>query len=131
MKFAKVVFWIAGVWGVLVIAPLFFLIDTVSRQAPPAITHPEFYYGFADVTLMWQIAFFVIALDPERYRAMMIPPAVAKFGWAILVTTLYLQGRISSGQLMFGASDFTLAVLFVAAFIKTRPQVEDGYLLRE
>jgi hypothetical protein len=47
------------------------------------------------------------------------------------VTTLYLQGRISSGQLMFGASDFTLAVLFVAAFIKTRPQVEDGYLLRE
>lgn len=131
MKFAKVVFWIAGVWGVLVIAPLFFLMDRVSRQAPPAITHPEFYYGFANVTLVWQIAFFVIAFDPARYRAMMIPPALAKVGYAILVTTLYLQGRIRSDQLFFGATDFTLAILFVAAFIKIRPRIEDGLPLRE
>ena len=64
MKFARVVFWIAGVWGVLVIAPLFFLKEIIGRAAPPPVTHPEFYYGFAIVTLMWQISFFVIAADP-------------------------------------------------------------------
>jgi len=25
MKFAKVVFWIAGIWGVLVLTPLYFM----------------------------------------------------------------------------------------------------------
>jgi hypothetical protein len=64
MRFARAVFWIAGAWGVLVIAPMFFLMDTLGRQTPPAVTHPEFYYGFAVVTLMWQAAF--LSLQPIR-----------------------------------------------------------------
>jgi hypothetical protein len=27
MKFAKIVFWIAGIWGVLVLTPLYFMFD--------------------------------------------------------------------------------------------------------
>ena len=46
MKFARGVFLIAGIWGVAVLVPFYFRFDAVGREAPPAITHPEFYYGF-------------------------------------------------------------------------------------
>jgi hypothetical protein len=45
MKFAKILFWIAGTWGVLTLTPLFFIFNMVGRQDPPPITHPGFYYG--------------------------------------------------------------------------------------
>jgi hypothetical protein len=51
MKFAKFVFWAAGIWGVLVIAPLFFILDVIGRNDPPPVTHPGFYYGFVTVGL--------------------------------------------------------------------------------
>jgi hypothetical protein len=130
MKFAKVVFWIAGIWGVLAISPLYFLLDAVGRQEPPAVTHPDFYYGFVTVTLMWQVAFFVIAMDPARYRALMIPPAIAKFGYAIMVAVLHLEGRVSGSRVMFAAVDFVLAILFVVAFARTKIATEDKQLRR-
>jgi hypothetical protein len=34
MKFAKIVFWIAGVWGVLMITPLYFMFDLIGRKTP-------------------------------------------------------------------------------------------------
>ena len=68
MKFAKIVFWIAGIWGLLVVPPLFFIFDRIGKDNPPPITHPGFYYGFATVTLAWQIAFILIARDPVRLR---------------------------------------------------------------
>ena len=33
-------FWIAGIWGVLVITPLYFMFDLIGRNDPPPITHP-------------------------------------------------------------------------------------------
>jgi len=51
MKLAKVVFWIAGIWGLLVITPLYFMFDLIGRKDPPPITHPGFFYGF--VELRW------------------------------------------------------------------------------
>jgi hypothetical protein len=72
MKFAKVVFWIAGIWGVMELTPLFFMFDTIGRQDPPAITHPQFYFGFLGVALAWQFVFLVIATDPLRYRPIMV-----------------------------------------------------------
>ena len=60
MKFAKIVFWTAGAWGVLVLTPLYFLYDFVGRQDPPALNHPQLYYGFAGVGLAWQFAFMAI-----------------------------------------------------------------------
>ena len=131
MKFAKVVFWIAGIWGVLVIAPLYFLLDTVGRQDPPAVTHPEFYYGFVTVTLMWQVAFFVIAMDPARYRSLMIPPALAKFGYAVMLAVMHLEGRVSRNQLLFALVDFVLGILFVIAFVRTKTTAEHKHLRRE
>jgi hypothetical protein len=42
MRFAKIVFCIAAIWGVLVITPLYFMFDVISRMDPPPITHPNF-----------------------------------------------------------------------------------------
>lgn len=124
MRFAKVVFWIAGIWGVLVIAPLFFLLDAFNRQMPPAITHSEFYYGFAVVTLAWQLGFFVIAVNPRRFRPLMIPPALAKLGFAATVFLLQRQGSALGNLPIFALADIVLAILFFVAFFMTTPRQE-------
>ena len=119
MKFAKVVFWIAGVWGILVLTTLYFMFDLIGRQDPPAITHPGFYYGFVSVGLAWQIAFLVIARDPVRFRSMMIPSVLEKFGYGASLIVLYLQRRIHPSDLAFGGADLLLGALFVVALFKT------------
>jgi hypothetical protein len=119
MKFAKVVFWIAGIWGLLVITPLYFMFDLIGRKDPPAITHPGFYYGFVGVALAWQIAFLVIARDPVRLRPMMIPSVVEKFTYGIAVVALVVQGRMHRSDLVFAATDSILGLLFVIAYLKT------------
>jgi hypothetical protein len=119
VKFAKIVFWMAGVWGALALTPLYFIFDTIGRQDPPPITHPSFYYGFVTVGLVWQIAFVVIAMDPKRLRPIMIPCVLEKVGYAASQTTLYLQGRLHRSDLMFGMADLLFAVLFLIAFFKT------------
>lgn len=119
MTFSKWVFASAGVWGVLVVPPLYFLYDTVGRMNPPAVTHPEFYYGFIAVTLAWQLAFFVIASDPVRFRLLMLPAICEKMFYVVTLVVLTVQGHIAPSQLPFGAVDLLLGVLFTAAFLKT------------
>ena len=120
MKFAKIVFLIAGVWGVLVITPLFFMFHLIGRQDPPPITHPGFYYGFVTAALAWQIAFFVIARDPVRLRPLIVPAVIEKFGYGIVVLAIVSQNRMHASDLVFGCVDLLLGILFVAAFIKTK-----------
>jgi hypothetical protein len=119
MKFAKVVFWIAGIWGVLVLTPLYFMFDLIGRQDPPPITHPAFYYGFVGTALAWQIAFMIIATNPVRFRPLMIAGVVEKFSYGAALTVLYLQKRLHPSDLTFGAVDLLLGILFVVAFLKT------------
>jgi len=122
MKFAKVVFWIAAVWGILVITPLYFLYDTIGRQDPPPITHPGFYYGFAGAALAWQFAFIVIARDPVRFRLMMVPSVLEKFSFAASQAVLYLQHRQHGSDLALGGTDVLLGLLFLLAFFRTSAQ---------
>ena len=119
MRFGKIVFWVAGVWGVLVVTPLYFLFDVVGRKDPPAITHPGFFYGFVGAALAWQLAFFVIAQDPARYRPLMIPSIFEKFSYGIAVVALVSQGRTRSTDLVFAVTDLLLGVLFVVAYLRT------------
>jgi hypothetical protein len=127
MKFAKIVFTIAGIWGLLILTPLFFLFDRIGQLDPPPVTHPGFYYGFVTVGLAWQVAFLVIGRNPIRLRPIMIPAIVEKFGYAVAVTALYFQQRIKAPDMMFVATDTVLGILFVIAFVKTRSvQVQTG-----
>jgi hypothetical protein len=120
MKFAKTVFWVAGIWGVLVLTPLYFMFDVISRQDPPAITHPAFFYGFVGAGLAWQVAFFIVATDPVRFRPLMIACILEKFSYAATLWALYAQRRLHASDLTFGAADFVFGVLFLVAFLNAR-----------
>lgn len=119
MKFAKWVFRIAGIYGILAVAPLYFSEAQIARDYPPAITHPEYYYGFAGVTLAWQIAFLVIGSNPSRFRLMMLPAIVEKLSYVVAIWFLYSQQRVATIALGFAASDLLLGILFVLAFLRT------------
>ena len=120
MKFAKIVFWAAGIWGVLVLTPLYFMFDVIGRQDPPPITHPAFYYGFVGVGLAWQIAFLIIATNPVRFRPLMIACMVEKFSYGAALTVLFLQHRLHASDLTFGVVDLLFGVLFIVAFFRTK-----------
>lgn len=119
MKFAKAVFYLAALYGLVSLPPLYFMFDFIGRNDPPAITHPQFYYGFIGLALTWQLAFIVIATDPVRFRAMMIPAIVEKFSYVIAVAVLHLQGRMSGQQAATATPDVILGALFIASFLKT------------
>lgn len=119
MRFARIVFRTAGIWGLLILTPMYFLYDTVGRQYPPPVTHPDFYYGFLGVTVAWQVAFLVIGSDPVRFRPLMPVAMLEKFGYLAMLTTLYALRRLELGQLALVIPDATLGVLFVMAFMKT------------
>ena len=119
MRFAKVTFWITAIWGLLIIPPLYFLFDSIGRNNPPPITHPDFFYGFVGVTLAWQIAFAFIATDPVRFRPLMIPSIFEKLSYAIAVFVLVSQGRVHRPALLFAGVDSLLGILFVFSYFKT------------
>ena len=119
MRFAKVVFWVAGIWGLLLITPLYFLFDVIGRKDPPAITHPGFFYGFVGVALAWQIAFLTIARDPVRFRPLMIPSVIEKVTYGAAIIVLVLQNRTRPTDLVFAGTDLLLGILFAIAYVKT------------
>ena len=121
MKLAKVVFWVAGIWGFLVITPLYFIFGLIGKQDPPPITHAAFYYGFVGVALVWQLAFMFIASDPVRFRPMMIPAMFEKLAYSIPLIILVVQGRTRPFDLIFAASDLFLGCLFLLAYLRTPP----------
>jgi len=119
MKFAKIVFQVAGIWGFLVLTPLYFLFDVIGRNDPPPITHPGFFYGFVGVALAWQVAFIFIATDPARFRPLMIPSILEKVSWGAAVIVLVLQQRMHKSDLVFAVADLLLGLLFVIAYFKS------------
>ena len=125
MTFARRVFALAGIYGLIVLTPQLFLEAEIGRENPPASTHPEFFYGFTGVALAWQVAFIVISRDPARYRPLMIPAMLEKASFAIAGAVLFLQGRLSPLVLGFAGIDLLLGILFVVAYLKTNPTPGD------
>ena len=119
MKFARGVFLIAGVWGVVVLTPLYFLVDLTGRHYAPPIDYPQFFYGFLSVAMAWQIAFLVIASSPARFRPLMIPGIVEKFGHVAGVAVLYSLGHLPEADAIAAVPDLLLGVLFVLALAMT------------
>lgn len=118
MKFAKVVFLFAGVWGIALVTPLYFLFDFIGRHHASPITYPQFFYGFLSVTMAWQFAFLVIGSDPARFRLMMIPSVVEKLLFVLSMAVLYVEGRLPAADAIIAAPDAVLGVLFMIAFAK-------------
>lgn len=119
-RFARRVFTGAGIYGLLVLLPQYFMETRIGIDHPPPITHPEHFYGFIGVALAWQLAFLLIGRDPQRYRLFMLPAVVEKLSFAIPVFILLAQQRVAPLLAGFAALDLLLAVLFVAAFRSCR-----------
>jgi hypothetical protein len=125
MVFARRVFLTAGIYGLIVIAPQLFLEGKTSRDYPPAITHPEFYYGFVGTALAWQVVFLMIGRDPIRYRPLMPVAALIEKGlFGAVVPVLHHQGRVPSLMVIFAAIDLVLGLLFLVSWYRTKPQGE-------
>src|SRR3954453_14606954 len=119
MVFARRTFRIAGVYGLLVLLPMYFLEGRIGRDTPPPITHPEFFYGFLGGAVAWQAAFLAIARDPVRFRPLMLPAVLEKASFGLPAIALWLGGRLAASMLAAGLIDLALGVLFTVAFLRT------------
>jgi len=118
MRFARLIFTAAGIYGIAVLTPLYFLEGWLGRNAPP-ITHPEFYYGFVGVALAWQVVFLLVGREPVRYRPIMLACVLEKLGYGLAVIVLLGLGRLAASTLITAGIDLILGALFVAAYLQT------------
>ena len=119
MKFTRLTFLIAGIYGLIVLLPMYFLEERTGRDFPPPITHPEYFYGFIGVAVAFQFVFLVLSRDPVRYRPMMIPSILEKATFGVAAVVLFLQNRVAPITLGLALIDSTLGVLFLIAYLKT------------
>src|SRR5947199_2470127 len=86
---AKLIFAIAGIYGLIVLLPLFL----VEPWLVPAPSRPEDYYGFLGAASVFQLVYLTIARDPIRYRPLMPLATLAKLAYFVPVAVLWVQGR--------------------------------------
>lgn len=122
MPFAKWVFLLAGVSGLLLVAPPYFLEAWAGEFDPPPVNHPEYYYGFLGVTLAGQLLYLLIASDPVRFRPAMPLGALGKASFATAIAALYAAERVSPLWLGFAAFDAAWVALFLVAYLRTPNQ---------
>lgn len=116
MRIARWIYWVAGIYGLLVLLPQYFLIG---RVPPPAVTHEAYYYGFVGVAVVWQIAFLVIGYDPARYRWLMPVTCLEKLVFFVPSMLLRINGRIDDNLFYGSLIDGFLFVCFAIAFFVT------------
>ena len=114
-RFARRVFLLAGIYGIVVLLPQYVVEWSLDLPAP--IAQPEHFYGFIGVALSWQFVFLLIARDVERYRPLMLMGVLEKLSFSLVVVMLYAADRVSAGVLGAGAIDLALGALFVLAFV--------------
>ena len=127
-KFAKRVFLLAGIYGVVVLLPQYFVEWALDLPAPMA--QPEHFYGFIGVALSWQFAFLLIAGDVQRYRPLMLMGVLEKLSFGLAAVILYASDRVSAGVLGAGAIDLALGGLFVLAFVSSRDSAPAGSFIK-
>lgn len=124
MRFARITFAAAGVWGLLVLLPLYTargqLTMLGSLRIPPALADPQFFYGFLAVAVVWQLGFLVVATDPMRYRAFIPLAFLEKVTYVVSLVVLAAHSRITPIQLAGAAPDAVLGILFAATWILLR-----------
>src|SRR5262245_33900149 len=120
MKFARNVYILAGLWGFIVLIPIFWLVDISGHHYVPPPAYPQFFYGFLMVAMAWQLAFLIIGSNPARFRPVMIATIIEKFGFVAVVAVLFARARIPAIEAQAAIPDFLLGILFVVAFMKTR-----------
>ena len=118
MQFAKWTFRIAGIYGVLLIAPMYFLEPVFNAQGQP-LTHPEHFYGFVGITLAFQVLFLAISRDVVRFRPLIPVCLFEKLVFPAAILPLYLTDRTPGIVAAFATVDLFWAVMFAIAYVRT------------
>lgn len=126
IRFARYIFKLAGVYGIVVLLPQYFMEGRLARQFPPPITHPEHFYGFVGIALAWQVVFLAISADPLRYRPLMIAAILEKLAFGVPCLVLYAQGRLAGPILAAGIVDLVLGTLFLVSYRATSSAIRAG-----
>lgn len=119
IPFARRVYFWSGLYGLVALLPMYALESHIGRAFPPALNHPENYYGFLAVALAWQLAFIAISRDVVRFRPLMLPAIAAKFGFVLTILVLYLLGRVAAAAAVPVAADLLIGLLFLVAWRRT------------
>ncbi|MGZ4841466.1 MAG: hypothetical protein ACXV5J_06955 [Candidatus Angelobacter sp.] len=93
----------------------------LAERMPPAITHPEFFYGFFGVGIAWQVAFLIISRDPQRFRPVIPAAILEKLAYSVACAVLFMLGRVPPIVALGGAGDFILGAFFTISYFKLKP----------
>jgi hypothetical protein len=110
--FARVVFALAGLYGLGALIPLY-------QQAGTTLD-----YGLLGAVAAWQVMFLLIAWRPAELRLAMIPCVLEKLFWCITLLVLWAHGLATSGELAGNTIPHgLLGVLFAVAYFRTSRRV--------
>jgi hypothetical protein len=122
VRTARRLFRVAGIYGLVVLLPMFFMEETVAAAMPPAFSHPEYYYGFLGAAGTMQLVYLIIATDPVRYRPLMPIAVLAKLNFVVAVAILFAMGRLAPVALSLPAVDLFIGLGFAYCWRRLRPR---------
>jgi hypothetical protein len=114
VKTARLIFVAAGIYGLIVLLPLFF----IEPLLVPAPSRPEDYYGFLGSAMAFQFVYLTIGRDPVRYLALMPVAVLAKGFFFVTMMSLWFEGRGAPAPAMAlaaidGAIGFSFAYVWL------------------
>lgn len=127
MKHSRRILFLGGIYGLVVLIPQYFMEAKIGQDHPPAITHPEYFYGFLGVATAWQVAFLLMSINPVKYRAMLIPAMLEKAGFGAAALGLFFTRGVPFLILLGGIVDLAFVGLFGFAWwecVRYRPPTE-------
>jgi hypothetical protein len=118
MRFAKWVFTLAAVYGLVTLPLTYFGEDAmVARYGP--MGQPIWFYGFVSVVLVFQLVYWQTGRDPVRYRPFMLLSLLAKLSFVVTAAALYAARRTVLEQALLTTPDLIWSVLFAVAYVRT------------
>jgi hypothetical protein len=118
MRFAKWVFTLAAIYGLITIPLTYFAEPEMARRFG-ALGQPLWFYGFLGVVLVFQLVYLQTGRDPVRYRPFMLLSLLAKLSFVVTAAAMFMVGRTVAEQALVTAPDLIWSVLFAAAYLKT------------
>lgn len=112
LKAVRRLFQGSAIYGLVMLLPQYFMEAKTGIDFPPAITHPEFYYGFLGVGVAWQLVFLKIASDPIRFKPLIPAGMIEKLGFGIAAIALFGLQRTHALFAVSGAVDLVFAAAF-------------------
>ena len=116
MRAARLIFTLAGIYGLIVLTPFLFMERLIAERTPGGLTHPEDYYGFLGAALVMQLFYLTIGRDPLRFRPLMPLCTLAKLAFFVPVLILFLQEKVPAVTLELVSVDALLAFAFLHAW---------------